>query len=205
MAEPRPRTVPHPRLPSPPPAPAAAPPAAGLATPPPALGEAPASAPKTVTIHTDGGCIGNPGPGGWAAILRYGDKTRELSGGDPATTNNRMELTAALSALNALRHPCVVDLHTDSQYLRQGITSWIKSWKARGWLTVDRQPVKNVDLWRALDHARAPHQVRWHWVKGHAGQRENERCDELARAEMTKLRQKYTKSQLQDLLRAAKL
>ncbi len=168
---------------------------------PPVLADDSAPSPrKTVTIYTDGGCQGNPGPGGWAAVLRYEEKVREIAGGEPATTNNRMELMAAIAALQALKEPCVVNLHTDSQYLRQGISSWIKSWKARGWRTMDKQPVKNVDLWQQLDAARERHQVRWHWVKGHAGQAENERCDVLAQAEMAKLRQKYTKAQLREFL-----
>jgi ribonuclease HI len=138
------------------------------------------SAPR-VTIYTDGACSGNPGPGGWAAILAFRDHEKELKGGDPHTTNNRMELMAAISALEALTRPCEVDLHTDSQYLREGISSWIKKWKSNGWRTADRKPVKNVDLWQRLDAALARHQVRWHWVKGHAGHDLNERADRLAR------------------------
>jgi ribonuclease HI len=138
------------------------------------------SAPR-VTIYTDGACSGNPGPGGWAAVLAFRDHEKELKGGDPHTTNNRMELMAAISALEALTRPCEVDLHTDSQYLREGISSWIKKWKSNGWRTADRKPVKNVDLWQRLDAALARHQVRWHWVKGHAGHDLNERADRLAR------------------------
>ncbi len=143
---------------------------------------------KQVVIHTDGGCQGNPGPGGWAAVLRYGKHRRELSGAEPHSTNNRMELRAAIEALNALREPCQVTLHTDSQYLRQGITEWIEGWKRRGWRTTDKSPVKNEDLWRALDAARARHQVNWHWVKGHHGDSANERCDRLAGEAIARLR-----------------
>ena len=134
-----------------------------------------------VTVFTDGACSGNPGPGGWGAILRFGDKEKELKGGEAHTTNNRMELMAAISALEALKKPCVVDLTTDSQYVRQGITGWIHGWKKNGWRTSDKKPVKNVDLWQRLDAALKPHQVRWHWIKGHAGHDENERADQLAR------------------------
>ena len=135
----------------------------------------------TVVIHTDGACSGNPGPGGWGAILKFGDVEKELKGGEAHTTNNRMELMAAISALEALKKPCTVDLVTDSQYVRQGITGWIHGWKKNGWRTSDKKPVKNVDLWQRLDAALKPHQVRWHWIKGHAGHDENERADELAR------------------------
>lgn len=152
---------------------------------------------KEVTIHTDGACVGNPGgPGGWAAVLRHGKHCREISGGVLATTNNRMELQAAIAALEALKEPCQVQLWTDSEYLRQGITEWLPAWKRRGWLTVEKKPVKNEDLWRALDAAAAPHQVRWHWLRGHAGHADNERCDVLARAEVAKLRKLHTPSQL---------
>lgn len=133
-----------------------------------------------VIIHTDGACKGNPGPGGWGAILQSGGKTKELRGGERLTTNNRMELTAAIKALEALNRPCRVDLHTDSKYVMDGITSWIHGWKARGWKTADKKPVKNDDLWRQLDAARARHEVKWHWVKGHAGHELNERADALA-------------------------
>ena len=139
---------------------------------------------KKVTIYTDGACSGNPGPGGWGAILIYGDHRKELKGGEAETTNNRMELTAALRALDALNGPCSVDLHTDSNYLRDGITSWIKKWKKNGWKTASKKPVKNADLWHSLDEARERHDMRWHWVKGHAGHPENERADELARSGM---------------------
>ncbi len=141
-----------------------------------------------VVIHTDGACSGNPGPGGWGAILEWGGRRRELKGGEAHTTNNRMELMAAISALEALKRPCDVDLHTDSQYLRQGITSWIHGWKRNGWKTADRKPVKNVDLWQRLDGAIARHTVRWHWVRGHSGHDLNERADELAREAIAEMR-----------------
>jgi len=134
-----------------------------------------------VEIFTDGACRGNPGPGGWGAILRYGAVEKELSGGETETTNNRMELMAAISALEALKRPVSVEIHTDSTYVRDGITKWIHDWKKREWRTADKKPVKNVDLWQRLDVAVARHQVDWHWVKGHAGHPENERADELAR------------------------
>ncbi len=136
---------------------------------------------QRVVIHTDGACSGNPGPGGWGAILSFGDREKELNGGEPHTTNNRMELMAAISALEALKRPCHVDLHTDSEYLRKGITTWIHGWKKNGWRTADKKPVKNVDLWKRLDEALTHHQVHWHWVKGHAGHAMNERADQLAR------------------------
>jgi ribonuclease HI len=136
---------------------------------------------ERVTIYTDGACSGNPGPGGWGAILSFGDQEKELMGGEAHTTNNRMELTAAISALEALKRACSVDLHTDSEYVKNGITTWIKSWKKNGWRTADKKPVKNVDLWQRLDAALTNHQVRWHWVKGHAGHTMNERADQLAR------------------------
>ena len=133
-----------------------------------------------VEIWTDGGCKGNPGPGGWGAILKYGDKVKELKGGEAHTTNNRMELMAAISALESLKRPCEIILHTDSQYVRQGVTGWIQNWKRNGWRTADKKPVKNEELWRRLDDARAPHTIDWRWVKGHAGNPMNERADELA-------------------------
>jgi len=145
------------------------------------MSERAASPPPRVTIHTDGGCSPNPGPGGWGAILQWNGHERELKGGEPNTTNNRMELTAAIAALEALRRPSVVDLYTDSQYLRGGVTSWITKWKRNGWRTADNKPVKNIDLWQRLDAAIAHHQVRWHWVRGHAGHDLNERADQLAR------------------------
>ena len=134
-----------------------------------------------VTIYTDGACSGNPGPGGWGALLRYGNHEKELSGGESQTTNNRMELTAAIRALQALTRPCRIDFYTDSEYLRQGITQWMRNWKRRGWKTAAKKPVKNQDLWRELDAAIQGHEITWHWVRGHAGQRENERVDRLAR------------------------
>jgi ribonuclease HI len=135
---------------------------------------------KHVEIYTDGACAGNPGPGGWAAILTSGGHERELTGYEPATTNNRMELRAAIEGLRALTEPCEVDLWTDSQYVRNGITEWLPRWKRNGWRTADRKPVKNVDLWQDLEAAVARHQVRWHWVRGHDGHPQNERCDVLA-------------------------
>ena len=135
---------------------------------------------ERVLIYTDGACKGNPGPGGWGAWLRYGQHERELFGGEPVTTNNRMELTAVIQALASLKRPCAVDLYTDSEYVRQGITSWIRGWKARGWKTADRKPVKNIDLWQTLDGLAASHEVSWHWVKGHNGDVGNERADALA-------------------------
>ena len=133
-----------------------------------------------VEVYTDGACRGNPGPGGWGALLVSGQHRRELWGGEPATTNNRMEMTAAIEALAALKRRCQVDLYTDSQYVRNGITEWLPQWKQRGWKTADRKPVKNADLWRRLESEMARHEVRWHWVKGHAGHAGNERADELA-------------------------
>ena len=141
-----------------------------------------------VTIHTDGACSGNPGPGGWGAILSFGERERELKGGDAHTTNNRMELMGAIAALEALKRPCRVDLYTDSQYLRGGITGWIHGWKKNGWRTADKKPVKNVDLWQRLDEAMKRHQVQWHWVKGHAGHDLNERADRLAREVIVAIR-----------------
>ena len=133
-----------------------------------------------VVIYTDGASSGNPGPGGWGAILMFGEKTKEICGGEPATTNNRMELMAAIQALETLTRPCTVELHTDSQYVMKGISEWIHSWKRRGWRTADNKPVKNEDLWRRLDEARQRHDVQWRWVKGHAGHEHNERADALA-------------------------
>ena len=133
-----------------------------------------------VVIYTDGACSGNPGPGGWGAILMFGEKTKEICGGEPATTNNRMELMAAIQALETLTRPCTVELHTDSQYVMKGISEWIHSWKRRGWRTADNKPLKNEDLWRRLDEARQRHDVQWRWVKGHAGHEHNERADALA-------------------------
>lgn len=144
---------------------------------------------KKVEIFTDGACRGNPGPGGWGALLRYGDVERELFGGELNTTNNRMELQAAIEALKALSRPCSVDLTTDSVYVRNGITTWMDNWKKKGWRTAARKPVKNVDLWQALDTESQRHQVRWHWVKGHSGHAENERADQLANRGIDELQQ----------------
>ena len=138
-----------------------------------------------VEIYTDGACSGNPGPGGWGALMRWDDHEREIKGGAPATTNNRMELTAAIEALDALKRPMTVRLHTDSTYVRDGITKWLKNWKANGWKTANRKPVKNIDLWQRLEAAAARHDVEWFWVRGHAGHPENERADQLARDGMT--------------------
>ncbi|MDP1521188.1 ribonuclease HI [Porticoccus litoralis] len=135
---------------------------------------------KEVEVFTDGACRGNPGPGGWGALLRYGGHEKELYGGEAMTTNNRMELTAAIESLAALTQPCKVSLTTDSEYVRQGITSWLENWKKRGWKTAAKKPVKNVDLWQKLDEEVARHEVEWHWVKGHSGHRENELADQLA-------------------------
>jgi ribonuclease HI len=142
-------------------------------------GERPAK--PRIVIYTDGACSGNPGPGGWGAILMSGRHRRELSGGERLTTNNRMELMAAISALEALKRPSVVEMHTDSQYVKNGIESWIHNWKRNGWRTADRKPVKNAELWQRLDEARRRHEIDWRWVKGHAGHEHNERADELAR------------------------
>ena len=143
---------------------------------------------ERVTIYTDGACSGNPGPGGWAALLIFKGREKELSGGEAVTTNNRMELTAAIKALETLSRPCAVDLYTDSQYVRQGVTEWIHGWKARGWKTADKKPVKNEDLWRALDEARNRHDVQFHWVRGHADDPLNNRVDALAVAAMAPFR-----------------
>ena len=134
-----------------------------------------------VVIYSDGACSGNPGPGGWGAVMISGDHVRDICGGEPATTNNRMELMAAIQALEALKKPCKVELHTDSTYVMKGISEWIHGWKKRGWLTADKKPVKNDDLWRRLDIARGKHDVTWKWVKGHSGHPLNERADALAR------------------------
>lgn len=146
------------------------------------------SSPPLVELFTDGACRGNPGPGGWAALLRTGNRERELSGGEALTTNNRMELTAAIEGLRALKRPCRVKLHTDSIYVRDGITKWVHGWTRNGWRTADRKPVKNADLWQALIDAAAPHQVAWHWVKGHSGHAENDRVDSLACAAADRFR-----------------
>jgi len=146
-----------------------------------------ASTPE-VEIFTDGACSGNPGPGGWGALLRFRGVEKELAGGEELTTNNRMELMAAIAGLEALKRPCRVDLYTDSQYLRDGITRWLPGWKARGWRTADKKPVKNIDLWQRLDAAMHAHQIRWHWLRGHAGHVMNERADVLARQAITEIR-----------------
>jgi ribonuclease HI len=141
-----------------------------------------------VDIYTDGACRGNPGPGGWAALLLFGEHEREISGADPATTNNRMELTAVIRALEALKRPVEAAIYTDSQYVRQGVLEWMPNWKARGWKTADRKPVKNQDLWQTLDALLPNHQLEWHWVKGHSGNPGNERVDELANRAIDALR-----------------
>ncbi len=137
-----------------------------------------------VIVHTDGACSGNPGPGGWGVILDYNGTRKELSGGEALTTNNRMELMAAIMALEALKRPCPVEMHVDSNYVKDGITKWIHGWKKNGWKTADKKPVKNAELWQRLDEALRTHQISWHWVKGHAGHNDNERADELAREGM---------------------
>lgn len=143
-----------------------------------------------VIVHTDGACSGNPGPGGWGAVLHFAGREKELKGGERDTTNNRMELLAAISALEALTRPCSVDLYTDSQYVRSGMTEWIHGWKRNGWRTAAKKAVKNADLWQRLDAALAQHEVRWHWVRGHAGHAENERADRLAREGMMMIRER---------------
>jgi ribonuclease HI len=143
---------------------------------------------QAVEVFTDGACSGNPGPGGWGAILRYRGVEKEISGGDPSTTNNRMELMAAIRALEALKRPSKVRLYTDSTYLRDGITRWIHAWKERGWRTADRKPVKNIDLWQRLESAIAPHDIDWHWLRSHVGHPENERADALARQAIKRAR-----------------
>ena len=143
---------------------------------------------KKVTIYSDGACQGNPGPGGWAAVLIYAKTRRELSGACPATTNNRMELAAAVEALRTLKEPCEVDFHTDSQYVQLGMRDWLPKWKANGWRR-GKKPVKNLDLWQTLDDEASRHKIRWHWVRGHSNQPENERCDELATQAIRRLRE----------------
>lgn len=155
---------------------------------------------KRVVIHSDGACHGNPGPGGWAAVLEYGQHRRELNGGVPATTNNRMELQAAIEALTALKEPCEVEFHTDSEYVRNGVSEWLSKWKQNGWRTKSRKPVKNEALWRALDLLSSRHQVKWHWLKGHAGHIGNERCDQLANAEIAKIKKAFNPDQLKKML-----
>ena len=146
--------------------------------------------PDRVTIYTDGACKGNPGPGGWGALLIKGSVEKELFGGEPLTTNNRMELTAVIRALGALKRPCAVDIYTDSQYVRQGIMGWIHNWKRNGWKTSDKKPVKNADLWRELDREAARHRVAWHWVRGHSEDPGNERADALANRGVDEVRRR---------------
>jgi ribonuclease HI len=155
---------------------------------------------KKVVIHSDGACSGNPGPGGWAAILEYGQHKRELSGGVPATTNNRMELQAAIEALSALKEPCEIAFYTDSEYVKNGVSSWLLNWRRNGWRTKSKKPVKNEDLWRALNFHASKHQVEWHWLKGHVGHVGNERCDQLANAEIAKIKKTFNPEQLKALL-----
>ena len=149
---------------------------------------------QKVIIHTDGACSGNPGPGGWGAILDYNTTRKELFGGEAGTTNNRMELTAAIEALKVLTRPCLVEMHVDSQYVKDGITKWISNWQRNGWKTADKKPVKNVELWQALAEAIKRHDISWHWVKGHAGHPDNERADELARLGMAPFKGTSSKS-----------
>ncbi|HLO78926.1 MAG TPA: ribonuclease HI [Magnetospirillum sp.] len=143
--------------------------------------EDPKPAENVVQLYTDGACSGNPGPGGWGCILRFKGVEKELYGGENPTTNNRMEMMAVVAGLNALTRPCTVEVYTDSEYVKKGMTEWLRGWKARGWKTADKKPVKNDDLWKTLDEAASRHRVSWHWVRGHAGHPENERADELAR------------------------
>ena len=155
---------------------------------------------KKVTIYSDGGCHGNPGPGAWAAVLQYGKHVREITGGTAATTNNRMELMAAIESLNMLKEACDIDFHTDSEYVRNGITQWLAGWKRNGWRTAAKKPVKNADLWQQLDAANARHTVRWHWVKGHAGNDLNERCDELVQEAIAKVKDSHSSRELAEAL-----
>lgn len=157
---------------------------------------------KRVTIYSDGACQGNPGPGGWGALLIYGRVRKELSGACAACTNNQMELTAAIEALRALKEPCHVEFYTDSEYVRQGMSSWLANWKRRGWRTQGKKPVKNIELWQALDHEAGRHEVSWHWVRGHNAQPENERCDELATLAIERLREEMSPAELSQALRA---
>lgn len=151
---------------------------------------------KKVVIYSDGGCHGNPGPGGWAATLSYGSHNREISGGEPATTNNRMELRGAIEALNALKEPCDVEFFTDSEYVKNGVTTWLATWKLNGWRTKSKKPVKNEDLWRALDSATSRHKVQWNWLKGHSGNDGNERCDQLANEAIAEIKKAFSSEQL---------
>jgi len=158
------------------------------------------SAMKKIAIHTDGACHGNPGPGGWAALLSHAGRKRELSGGEPATTNNRMELQAAIAGLQALKEPCEVEVFTDSKYLQNGVTKWMAGWKSNGWRTKSKRPVKNADLWKLLDAATFRHNVHWLWLKGHAGHLGNERCDLLANEAIEKVKKQFGPSALQTAL-----
>jgi ribonuclease HI len=155
---------------------------------------------KTVTLYSDGACEGNPGPGGWAAVLTYQDHIKEITGGSPATTNNRMELQAAVEGLRALKEPCEIDFFTDSKYVQSGISEWLKDWKSRRWKTKDKKTVKNEDLWKKLDVESSKHKINWRWLKGHAGDQMNERCDLLARTETLKIKQQFNPDQLKALL-----
>jgi ribonuclease HI len=155
---------------------------------------------KKVVLYSDGACEGNPGPGGWAAILTYGQQMREISGGVPATTNNRMELIAAVEGLRALKEPCEIEFFTDSQYVQIGISEWLKDWKSRGWKTKEKKAVKNEELWKQLDAEAAKHKISWKWLKGHAGHEINERCDLLARTEILKIKQQFNPDQLKTFL-----
>ena len=155
---------------------------------------------KKVTIYSDGGCHGNPGPGAWAAVLQYGKHVREITGGTAATTNNRMELMAAIESLNMLKEACDIDFHTDSEYVRNGITQWLAGWKRNGWRTAAKKPVKNADLWQQLEAANSRHKVRWHWVKGHAGNDLNERCDELVQQAIATVKENHGQQGLADAL-----
>jgi ribonuclease HI len=155
---------------------------------------------QKVTIHTDGGCQGNPGPGGWGAVLACGSHRKQLSGGVPATTNNRMELQAAIEALAVLNTPCEIEFFTDSNYLKDGVTQWISGWKRNGWKTKAKAPVKNEDLWRRLDTLLAPHKVTWRWLKGHAGHSGNEHCDQLATVAIEAIRRQHSPEALKQLL-----
>jgi ribonuclease HI len=155
---------------------------------------------KKVIVHSDGACHGNPGPGGWAAVLEYGQQKWELSGGVPATTNNRMELQAAIESFGALKEACEIDFYTDSEYVKNGISSWLQNWKRNGWKTKSKKAVKNEDLWRALDLQTSKHKVKWHWLKGHAGHAGNERCDQLATAEIAKIKKAFSAEQLKAFL-----
>lgn len=154
---------------------------------------------KSVTIYSDGGCHGNPGPGGWGAVLIYGSVRKELTGAEAATTNNRMELTACIQSLKALKEPCRVEIHTDSQYVKRGMTEWLPKWKAKGWRR-GKDPIKNLDLWKSLDLEAARHELQWKWVRGHAGNPLNERCDELANAAIAKLRTEFSSAALAEAL-----